>query len=102
MDELESARWVDGNALAGLLVEVFATEMTRAMRTCQSCGSSSAIGAHRAYRGAGVVLRCPVCSDVALRVGILPDRYVVRMIGEWTIDTPATEAGDEARRGTAE
>jgi Family of unknown function (DUF6510) len=102
MGELENARWLDGNALAGLLAEVFATEMTRAMRTCRSCGSSSAIGAHRAYRGAGVVLRCPVCSDVALRVGLLPGRYVARMIGEWTIAAPATEAGDDARQGTAQ
>jgi hypothetical protein len=93
MHELgEKALWLDGNALAGLLADVFATEMTRTTRTCQSCGSSSAIGAHRAYRGAGVVLRCPVCGDLALRVGILPDRYVVRLIGEWTIDASAPEA----------
>jgi hypothetical protein len=96
MDELvENALWLDGNALAGLLADVFATEMTRTMRTCQSCGSSTAVGAHRAFRGAGVVLRCPVCGDLALRVGILPDRYVVRLIGEWTIDAPSAEVRGE-------
>jgi hypothetical protein len=46
----------------------------------------------RATRSAGVVLRCPVCGDLALRVGILPDRYVVRLIGEWTIDASAAQA----------
>lgn len=92
MDELTAdALWLDGNALAGLLADAFDTEMTRAMRTCQSCGTHSAIGAHRAYRGAGVVLRCPVCADIALRVGILPDRYVVRLIGEWTIDASTAD-----------
>jgi ribosomal protein S27AE len=81
--------WLDGNALAGLLYEVFAADMTRALRRCQSCGTRSALGAHRAYRGAGTVLRCPVCGDVGLRVASLPDRYIVRFAGEWTIELPS-------------
>lgn len=80
------ALWLDGNALAGLLEEVFATEMTTAQRRCQSCGTRSALGAHRAYRGAGAVLRCPVCADVAMRIAILPERHVVTLIGELTLE----------------
>ena len=34
-------------------------------RRCHSCGAENALGAHRAYQGAGVVLRCPACADVA-------------------------------------
>jgi Family of unknown function (DUF6510) len=80
--------WLDGNALAGLLEEVFATEMTLALRRCQSCGTQSRIGAHRAYRGAGVVLRCPACGDLAMRISMLPDRHIVFLTGEWALEVP--------------
>jgi hypothetical protein len=82
------ALWLDGNALAGLLAEVFETEMTMAERHCQTCGARSALGAHRAYRGAGAVLRCPVCGDIAMRIGILADRHVVCIAGELTLQAP--------------
>ena len=49
----EQALWLDGNALAGLLQELFATELTDAPRSCGSCGAIRAVGAHRLYRGAG-------------------------------------------------
>jgi hypothetical protein len=79
----EPALWLDGNALAGLLTELFGTEMTDAPRSCQSCGAVRAVGAHRLYRGAGLVLRCPVCRDVALVAATLPDRHVVHLAGTW-------------------
>ena len=78
--------WLDGNALAGLLQEVFATEMTTAERRCQSCGTRSALGAHRAYVGAGAVLRCPACGDVGMRIASLPDRHVISLMGELTVE----------------
>ena len=48
---------------------------------------STALAAHRAYRGAGVVLRCPACADVAVRIGV-SDRALVF---EWrgTLDRAA-------------
>jgi hypothetical protein len=79
---------LDGNAIAGLLEEVFDAEMTTALRVCQSCGTRSAIGAHRAYRGAGIVLRCPSCRDLAVVVALLPDRSRVWLAGEWTLEMP--------------
>jgi predicted RNA-binding Zn-ribbon protein involved in translation (DUF1610 family) len=84
----QTARWLDGNAVAGLLDAVFETEMTEAERTCASCGTLAAVGAHRAFLGAGVVLRCPACGDVALRVAVLPDRHVVRLTGTWLVEMP--------------
>jgi Family of unknown function (DUF6510) len=39
----------DGNAMGGVLAEVFAAEVTAAGRVCQSCGLDSQIGAHRLY-----------------------------------------------------
>jgi len=59
------ALMLDGNAVAGLLQEVFAVEMTTAVGTCGGCGASDAVGAVHVYRGAGIVLRCPHC-DAAL------------------------------------
>jgi hypothetical protein len=80
--------WVDGNAIAGVLVEALGTELTDAPRGCQSCGATNPVGAHRVYRGAGLVLRCPVCGDVALRIVSLEDEHVMTFSGRWRIATP--------------
>jgi hypothetical protein len=58
------ALMLDGNAIAGLLQEVFALDMTTAVGTCSNCGARDEIGAVRVFRGAGVVLRCPHCDNV--------------------------------------
>jgi len=60
--------WLDGNAVAGLLAEALVEDMTVVERECGDCGTVAAIGAYRAYRGAGVVLRCPGCGSPGLRV----------------------------------
>jgi uncharacterized protein DUF6510 len=80
------ALWIDGNGIAGLLGEIFEVDMTAVPRGCQSCGAQSAVGAHRAYRGAGIVLRCPACGDVAARIATLPNRHVVRLSGTWLLE----------------
>jgi Family of unknown function (DUF6510) len=64
MDELV----LDGNAVAGVLQEVFAVEMTTAVGTCVACGAVDSVGAVRVYRGAGAVLRCPSCDAVLMTV----------------------------------
>jgi hypothetical protein len=59
-----SAPVLDGNALAGLLEEVFTVDMTTAMATCGGCGAREPLGALRLFRGAGHVLRCSRCGRV--------------------------------------
>lgn len=59
---------LDGNAVAGTLRDVFTTEVTTAMGTCASCGAVDAIGAVHVYVSAGIVLRCPHCENVLLRL----------------------------------
>jgi len=86
----EKAVWLDGNAFAGVLHEIFGAEMTMAEHGCRSCGNRNLLGAHRAYRGAGDVLRCPVCGDLAMRITALPDRHVVHLTGVWTVGVPRT------------
>lgn len=86
---MSDARSLDGNALAGLLGEVFGAEMTTVVRGCPDCGARGPVGAHRAYLvGLGAVLRCPTCGQVALRVTSLPDRHVVVLRGEWQLEVP--------------
>jgi hypothetical protein len=59
---------LDGNGVAGLLAELLLTDPTTVRRRCQGCGDEFPLAAHRAYRGAGVVLRCPGCGVVAARI----------------------------------
>ena len=59
----------DGNALAGPLSDVFATEVTTALARCGGCGLSSPVATLIVYGpDPGHVARCPGCSDVLLRV----------------------------------
>ena len=79
------AQHLDGNGIAGLLGEIVGAEMTAVLRTCQSCGARRPMGEHRAYRSAGVVLRCPSCADVALVVGVQERRLVVEWRGTFEL-----------------
>jgi hypothetical protein len=62
------ALMVDGNAIAGLLQEVFGSDMTTAIGTCAACGASEPVGAIHVFRGAGVVLRCPHCRNALVKI----------------------------------
>jgi hypothetical protein len=84
-----SAQWLDGNAIAGLLEELFGGDLTDAPHRCQSCGEARPVGAHRLYRGAGLVLRCLRCGAVALVVATLRDRHIVQFTGTWRIEIPS-------------
>ena len=82
-------RHTDGNAIAGLLQEMFVPEMTSAMRACQSCRSRTPIGAHRLYQGAGLVLRCANCGDLAACIAARPAGHAVTLYGTWMFgETP--------------
>jgi hypothetical protein len=60
---------LDGNAAAGLLGEIFALELTAARSTCGSCGATAEVGALTVYAHApGLVVRCPSCDAVLMRV----------------------------------
>jgi len=60
---------LDGNAIAGLLREIFAMEMTTAESTCAGCGKVHMVGRVDVYMNApGVVVRCPACEQVLMRI----------------------------------
>jgi Family of unknown function (DUF6510) len=81
MDDLHT----DGNAIAGLLSQLLAVDATSIDRRCQSCGDQRPIADHRAYHGAGVVLRCPSCSDVALIIGTAATKVTIELRGTFQV-----------------
>ncbi len=78
----ESELKVDGNAIAGLLGEIFTMEMTSAESTCAGCGKVHAIGRVDVYMNApGAVVRCPACTQVLMRIVRGPGRYWIDLSG---------------------
>jgi Family of unknown function (DUF6510) len=60
---------LDGNAIGGLLNEIFGREMTTAAGTCGTCGSTGLVAETVVYLQApGTVVRCPVCTAVLMVV----------------------------------
>jgi hypothetical protein len=58
---------LDGNAIGGLLMEVFGTEMTTATGTCGSCGAVRQVAELVVYQpGLGTVVRCRSCGSVLM------------------------------------
>lgn len=59
------ARYVDGNAAAGMFAEAFGTEVSASMVTCAGCGQHGRFADRHVYdRGPGMVARCPECGEV--------------------------------------
>jgi hypothetical protein len=79
----------DGNHLAGLLTEFFSADVTTMRRRCPSCRAEHPLAAHLAYRGAGAVLRCPGCGDVAVRVGDCGGEVVLEWRGTYRTERRA-------------
>ena len=77
---------VDGNAAAGVLSELFATDMTAARAKCAGCGATQTIGALIVYaHGMGTVVRCPGCDRVVLRVARTPTHVWLDATGATSI-----------------
>lgn len=76
---------LDGNGVAGIVQQVFAADFTTFQRVCQSCGDRNMGGALRSYLGAGIVLRCANCGDVAMRVSPRDREIVIEMHGVWSV-----------------
>ena len=67
-EQPDAASPLDGNAVAGLLREVFACEMTVAVVTCAGCGAAAPVGAVRVVGGAmGAIWRCAACDTAVVR-----------------------------------
>ncbi len=76
--DLDQELWLDANAIAGLLQELFGVEMTTAPSQCAGCGNEAEVGSLLAFvHGPGYVLRCSACKQVVLRIVEMPDSILV-------------------------
>ncbi|MET7282734.1 DUF6510 family protein [Kribbella sp. NPDC005582] len=74
--------YLDGNAAAGALSEVFAVDVTAAIARCDGCGQTGVFADTRLYLNApGMVARCAGCDHVLLRVVTTPAETWVDLRG---------------------
>jgi hypothetical protein len=84
---------LDGNAVAGELMEIFGVEMTIATSVCASCGATSAVAELHVYAQApGTVIRCAGCEQVVMSMVRGRDRRWLNLGGIRTLTVPLPEA----------
>jgi len=84
--------YLDGNALAGSLREIFAVDMTTATGRCVGCGRTGPVAELRVYaRGPGLTARCSTCSGVVLRLVRGTDTAWLDMRGAVTVAVPLAD-----------
>ena len=77
-----STQVLHGNAVAGLLQEIFVLEIPTAQLQCETCSSVDAVGALRLYAAPmGAVLRCIHCDGILMRVAHTPHGRWLEMTG---------------------
>jgi Family of unknown function (DUF6510) len=73
---------LDGNVAAGPLRTFFSVDLTVAIGQCDGCGNTAPLATSVAYvQAPGLVVRCPGCEAVLLRVVESPDRSWLDMRG---------------------
>jgi phage FluMu protein Com len=95
-------RRLDGNAVGGLLGEIFPLEMTMAHIRCAGCNAVEPLGAETVYKDApGMVMRCTHCQNVLLTVVRGEGHYWIEMRGATWLQIPAPSAtAENASAGT--
>ncbi|MFB8773095.1 DUF6510 family protein [Streptomyces broussonetiae] len=82
MTEPRPHLYLDGNALAGPLADVFAVDPTTAWRRCPACHRPSTVSELRVYGPEpGLTARCPGCAEIALRVVTQPEHLWLQLGG---------------------
>jgi hypothetical protein len=78
VNDMNRELMLDANAAAGMLQEIFGVEMTAAPTECAHCGAEGEVGTLLAFTQApGIVLRCPACENVIVRITQTPDAYYI-------------------------
>jgi Family of unknown function (DUF6510) len=80
---------LDGNAIAGLMLDVFGVEMTTAKGTCANCASIAMMAERVVYLPApGAVVRCRTCDAVMMVIVERRGTYIVDMRGVALLEHP--------------
>jgi Family of unknown function (DUF6510) len=78
---------LDGNAIGGLLGEIFGAEMTTAFGVCGSCGAGGLVAELHVYvRAPGTVVRCRECESVVMCIVRSPTRTWLDLGGLATLE----------------
>ena len=78
---------LDGNAIGGLLHDVFGTDMTDAEATCATCGATGPVAETVVYlRGPGTVVRCRTCSGMLMVISQIRGVHCVDVRGLAALD----------------
>jgi hypothetical protein len=87
-----SDTWTDGNTLGGPLSEVLGVDVTAAVGRCTGCGSTGPLAEGRLFgHSPGLVLRCPRCDQVLLRLARAPGRAWLDLRGLEYIELTSPE-----------
>lgn len=79
---MDGGALIDGNAVAGMLRELFAFDVTAASFDCAGCGTVAALGAVPVFGGAmGAIFRCVRCDTAMLRLVRQPDGFTLDLRG---------------------
>jgi hypothetical protein len=75
-------RTLDGNAVGGLLLELFGVDLTAAPCVCGGCGAREEDARLDVYVDCpGVVIRCRHCEDVMITIVRGPERTWIDLRG---------------------
>jgi hypothetical protein len=89
MTDSRDQTFLDGNAMGGLLGQVFAVDLTSAVGRCDGCGRTGVLAETRVYVDApGTVVRCVGCEAVLIRVVQSADRTWLDLRGLAVLQLP--------------
>lgn len=100
MDETQLK--LDGNAMAGVLQELFVDDVTTARGACATCGAIGDVGQQHLYmypRSPGAVLRCSTCESVLMVVVHARDRVRFALRGLAWLEVNGAAVASPASRG---
>jgi len=81
---------VDGNAIGGMLYDVFGCEMTMAQAECGRCGARGPLAECEVYLGGpGIVVRCRGCHDIMMLLVEVREMICVDLGGLSELERPA-------------
>ncbi len=83
---------LDGNAIGGVLMELFGRDLTDSMGVCASCGARGQVATIDVYmRAPGIVGRCRSCGSVMIRIVRSETKIWLDLSGTRTIEFAADE-----------